>query len=169
MCEVVRDQLYVWIDCCGFQGVRSSLVVSSMALSMFMGRRNNLWDMADPLDVMASMVDNAAATWFARDCRAVASTNVDWKETATEHVTFKADLPGLPGLQEREVQKTDAWHRVERSSGQFMRKSGLPENAYVTEDGVLPEETKNVSRTRSEVTRMTTPVEGAPSDEPLVN
>ena len=44
--------------------------------------------------MMVSMFDNAPATSFAKDAQAVASTNVDWKETATEHV-FKADLPGL--------------------------------------------------------------------------
>jgi len=60
---------------------------------------------------------------------------------------FKADLPGLrkedvkvqiedgcmlsiSGQRQKEVvQKTDTWHRVERSSGQFMRKFRLPENA----------------------------------------
>jgi HSP20 family protein len=147
-----------------------------MALSTFFGRRNNMWDMPDPFDVMVSLFDNSPATSFARDARAVASTNVDWKETSTEHV-FKADLPGLrkeevqvqiedgrtlsiSGQRKKEeVQKSDTWHRVERSSGQFMRKFRLPENANLdrvtakVEDGVLtvvvPKEEKKAAQTRS--------------------
>ena len=87
------------------------------------------------------------------------SISVDWKETEKEHV-FKADMPGLKKEEihvnvggrtlsisgeriKEEAQKTDTWHRAERSSGQFMRKFKLPENAdldHVTakvEDGVL--------------------------------
>jgi len=87
------------------------------------------------------------------------SIRVDWKETEKEHV-FKADMPGLKKEEihvnvegralsingeriKEEAQKTDTWHWAERSSGQFMRKFKLPENAdldHVTakvEDGVL--------------------------------
>ena len=117
-----------------------------MALSHFFGRRNNLWDVPDPMEVMVTLFDNTPASSFARDASAVASTNVDWKETPTEHV-FKADLPGLrkedvkvqiedgrtlsiSGQRQREeVQEADKWHRVERSSGSFMRKFRLPEDA----------------------------------------
>jgi HSP20 family protein len=66
-------------------------------------------------------------------------------KTPKEHV-FKANLPGLHKedvkvqvedkrmlsisgqRQKEEVQKTDTWHHVERSSGQFMRKFRLPES-----------------------------------------
>jgi HSP20 family protein len=96
--------------------------------------------------VMVTLFENEPASLCARDTRAVASTRVDWKETPSEHV-FKADLPGLrkedmqvqiedertlsiSGQRKKEeVQKTDTWHRVERSSGHFMRKFRLPENA----------------------------------------
>jgi len=85
---------------------------------------------------------------------------VDWKETPEEHV-FRADIPGLKKedvkveieddnvLQisgERNVEKedkNDRWHRVERSSGKFLRRFRLPENAKVDkvkasmENGVL--------------------------------
>jgi len=147
-----------------------------MALSSFLGRRNNFWDAPDPLDVVVSMFDNTPAGSFARDSHAVASTNVDWKETPTQHV-FKADLPGLKKEEvqvqvegdrtlsisgqrkKEEVQKTDTWHRVERSSGQFMRKFRLPENANLdgitakVENGVLtvvvPKAEKKAIKARS--------------------
>lgn len=74
---------------------------------------------------------------------------------------FKADLPGLKkeevkveveegrvlqisGERNKEKEdKNDTWHRVERSSGKFLRRFRLPENAKVDqvkgsmENGVL--------------------------------
>lgn len=79
-----------------------------------------------------------------------AHAHIDWKETPTAHV-FKADVPGLrkeevkvevedgrilqiSGERKREQEeKTDTWHRVERSSGTFTRRFRLPENASVEE------------------------------------
>ncbi|KAJ8466777.1 hypothetical protein OPV22_029329 [Ensete ventricosum] len=98
--------------------------------------------------------DAGAASAFASD------TRIDWKETPEAHV-FRADLPGLrkeevkvevedgrvlqiSGERSREhEEKTDTWHRVERSRGRFLRRFRLPENAEVEqvkaamEDGVL--------------------------------
>ncbi|KAH7668000.1 HSP20 family protein [Dioscorea alata] len=97
---------------------------------------------------------------FFSDTAAFANTRIDWKETPDAHV-FKADLPGLKkeevkveveegrilqisGERSKEQEeKNDKWHRVERSSGKFLRRFRMPENAKVDqvkaamENGVL--------------------------------
>ncbi|KAG2553078.1 17.4 kDa class I heat shock protein [Panicum virgatum] len=91
---------------------------------------------------------------------AFAGARIDWKETPEAHV-FKADVPGLKkeevnvevedgnvlqisGERSKEQEeKNDRWHRVERSSGKFLRRFRLPENAKTEqikasmENGVL--------------------------------
>jgi HSP20 family protein len=91
---------------------------------------------------------------------AFAGARIDWKETPEAHV-FKADVPGLKkeevkvevedgnvlqisGERSKEhEEKNDRWHRVERSSGKFLRRFRLPENAQTEqikasmENGVL--------------------------------
>ncbi|CAO2186151.1 unnamed protein product [Urochloa humidicola] len=89
-----------------------------------------------------------------------AGARIDWKETTEAHV-FKADVPGLKKEEvkvevedgnvlqisgernEEQEEKNDRWHRVERSSGKFLRRFRLPENAKMEqikasmENGVL--------------------------------
>jgi HSP20 family protein len=115
----------------------------------------DLW--ADPFDTFRSVVP---AIRNNSETAAFANARVDWKETPEAHV-FKADLPGVKkeevkvevedgnvlvvsGERTKEKEdKNDKWHRVERSSGKFVRRFRLPENAKVEEvkagmeDGVL--------------------------------
>lgn len=125
----------------------------------------NLWDW-DPFDGgCPSFFDNSIPSFhhrpsFFSDTAAFAGTRIDWKETPKAHV-FKADLPGvkkeevkveveegrmlqISGERSKEQEeKNDRWHCVERSSGKFMRRFRLPENAKVDqvkaamENGVL--------------------------------
>ncbi|KAI3874007.1 hypothetical protein MKW92_035184 [Papaver armeniacum] len=104
----------------------------------------------------------------------MANTRIDWKETPESHI-FRADLPGvnkeevkveveegrvlqISGERSRESkEKNDKWHRVERSSGKFMRRFRLPENAKLDEvkaameNGVLTVTVPKVEEKKPEV------------------
>ena len=134
-----------------------------MALSLFGGRRSNIFDPFS-LDVWDPFKDfpfsNSSFPEFSRENSAIVNARVDWKETPEAHV-FRADVPGLKKEEvkveveddrvlqisgERKIEKedkNDTWHRVERSSGKFLRRFRLPENAKLDqikaamENGVL--------------------------------
>ncbi|KAI8523696.1 hypothetical protein RHMOL_Rhmol13G0092600 [Rhododendron molle] len=136
----------------------------SLIPSFFGNRRgssasNSIFD-PFPLDVWDPFRTFPQFPEFSRENSALVTTRVDWKETPEAHV-FKADLPGLKKEEvkveveddrvlqisgERSVEKEEkdeAWHRVERSSGKFVRRFRLPENAKMDqvraamENGVL--------------------------------
>ena len=118
----------------------------------------DLWDPFDGIPFCSSL--SFPRSSLSGETSAFAGARIDWKETPEAHV-FKADLPGLKkeevkveveegrvlqisGERKREKkEKTDTWHRVERSSGSFLRRFRLPENAKAEsiraamENGVL--------------------------------
>ncbi|KAL0321893.1 UNVERIFIED_CONTAM: class I heat shock protein [Sesamum calycinum] len=133
--------------------------------SFFTGRRSNVFDpfsldLWDPFEGLpfSSAVANLPSS--SRETTAVANTRIDWRETPEAHV-FKVDLPGLKKEEvkvevedgrilqisgertKEQEEKTDTWHRLERSSGKFLRRFRLPENANMDqvkatmENGVL--------------------------------
>ncbi|XP_019199022.1 PREDICTED: 18.1 kDa class I heat shock protein-like [Ipomoea nil] len=121
----------------------------SLIPSFFGGRRSNVFDplsldLWDPLEGLFSPSSPASET------SAFAAARIDWKETPEAHI-FKADLPGMKkeevkvevedgrvlqisGERSKEKEeKNDKWHRIERSSGKFLRRFRLPENAKMDE------------------------------------
>ncbi|OIT00933.1 PREDICTED: 17.6 kDa class I heat shock protein 3-like [Nicotiana attenuata] len=123
--------------------------------SLFGGRRSNIFDpfsldIFDPFEGFPFSGTVANVPSSARETSAFANARIDWKETPDSHI-FKLDVPGIKkeevkveveegrvlqisGERSREQEeKNDTWHRMERSSGKFMRRFRLPENAKMEE------------------------------------
>ncbi|GFP80834.1 18.2 kDa class i heat shock protein [Phtheirospermum japonicum] len=111
----------------------------SLIPSFFGKRRSNIFDpfsldIWDPFEGFP--ISNLPSS--ARETTAVANARIDWKETPEAHV-FKVDVPGMKKeeisgerIKEQE-EKNDTWHCIERSSGKFLRRFRLPENAKLAE------------------------------------
>ncbi|XP_047955712.1 17.8 kDa class I heat shock protein-like [Salvia hispanica] len=134
----------------------------SLIPSFFGNRRSNVFDpfSLDVWDPFQGFPLSTNLPSSARETSAVANARIDWKETPEAHL-FKVDVPGLKkeevkvevedgcilqisGERSKEQEeKNDKWHRVERSSGKFLRRFRLPENAKLEqvkaamENGVL--------------------------------
>ncbi|KAG8390084.1 hypothetical protein BUALT_Bualt01G0047200 [Buddleja alternifolia] len=132
----------------------------SLIPSIFGNRRSNIFDpfSLDVWDPFEGFPFSGAVA--NRETSSFAGARIDWKETPEAHV-FKADLPGLKKEEVKvevedgsvlqisgersseKEEKNDTWHRVERSSGKFLRRFRLPENAKLDqvkaamENGVL--------------------------------
>ncbi|CAO2840646.1 unnamed protein product [Amaranthus hypochondriacus] len=151
----------------------------SIIPSFFGGRKTNVFDPFsldnwDPFDDIFSSVLANVPSSTAREASQFAATRVDWKETPEAHV-FKVDLPGvkkeevkveveegrilqISGERSKEQEeKNDKWHRLERSSGKFLRRFRLPENTKMDEvkanleNGVLTVTIPKVEQKKPEV------------------
>lgn len=119
------------------------------------GRRSNIFDpisldIWDPFEGFPFSTTLANVPNSARETSAFVNTRIDWKETPEAHV-FKADLPGLKKEEvkveveegrvlqinrersKEQEEKNDKWHRMDRSSGKFLCRFRLPEDAKTDE------------------------------------
>ncbi|KAI3924017.1 hypothetical protein MKX01_004555 [Papaver californicum] len=155
----------------------------SIIPSFFSNQRTNVFDpfsldIWDPFQGFpfsaVALTGQQGGSDTARETSQLANTRIDWRETPEAHV-FRADLPGvkkeevkveveegrvlqISGERSRESEeKNDKWHRVERSSGKFLRRFRLPENTKVDqvkatmENGVLTVCVPKVEQKKPEV------------------
>ncbi|KAI3883281.1 hypothetical protein MKW92_017044 [Papaver armeniacum] len=157
----------------------------SIIPSFFGNQRSNVFDpfsldIWDPFQGFpfstGALTSRQGGSDAARETSQLANTRIDWKETPEAHV-FRADLPGvkkeevkveveegrvlqISGEKSRESEeKNDKWHRVERTSGKFLRRFRLPENAKMEEvkatmeNGVLTVCVPKVEQKKPEVVK----------------
>ncbi|XP_026383056.1 17.8 kDa class I heat shock protein-like [Papaver somniferum] len=155
----------------------------SIIPSFFSNQRSNVFDpfsldIWDPFQGFpfstGALTGQQGGSDIARETSQLANTRIDWKETPEAHI-FRADLPGvkkeevkveveegrvlkISGEKSRESEeKNDKWHRVERSSGKFLRRFRLPENTKMEEvkatmeNGVLTVSVPKVEQKKPEV------------------
>ncbi|KAL9676115.1 hypothetical protein QQ045_004328 [Rhodiola kirilowii] len=156
----------------------------SIIPSIFGGHRSNVfdpfsldvWDPFEGFPIASNFraLSNQLGSGISNETAAFAQAKIDWKETPEAHI-IKADVPGLKkeevkveleegrvlqisGERSREQEeKNDTFHRVERSSGKFVRRFRLPDNAKVEEvkaameDGVLTVTVPKVEQPKADV------------------
>ncbi|TYH74296.1 hypothetical protein ES332_D05G389600v1 [Gossypium tomentosum] len=101
----------------------------SLIPSFFGNRRSSVFDPFS-LDVWDPFKDfpfssPSSLSTRSSETSAFVNTRIVWKETPEAHVLVLQ----ISGERNVEKEDKDTWHRVERSSGKFMRRFRLPENA----------------------------------------
>ncbi|PPD77643.1 hypothetical protein GOBAR_DD25435 [Gossypium barbadense] len=94
----------------------------------------SVWDLSDEF-FNSALANTMSSSSSVREASAIANARVDWKETPEAHISGERS--------KEQEEKNDKWHRVERSSGKFLRRFTLPETAKMDqvkasmENGVL--------------------------------
>ncbi|KAB2020992.1 hypothetical protein ES319_D07G108700v1 [Gossypium barbadense] len=120
----------------------------------------SVWDLSDEF-FNSALANTMSSSSSVREASAIANARVDWKETPEAHVKVEVEegrVLQISGERSKEQEeKNDKWHRVERSSGKFLRRFTLPETAKMDqvkasmENGVLTVTVPKVEDKKPEV------------------